>query len=77
MMAIRWPAWMTSPTATLTSVTVPPTSASTDLHLHRFEKHQDVAGTDPVAPADHDFEHTGNDLSAHILGHTPIEPQHR
>ena len=38
--------------------------------IHNF-KHQGVTGADLVALADHDFQHTGDDLSAHILGHVP------
>ena len=72
---MRSPAWITSPTDTLTLLTVPATSASTgNLHLHRLQQHQGVALTDLIAFVHHDLEHTGHDLGANVLGHLhPIQ----
>ena len=59
---------MTSPTDTLTLLTVPATSASTGISIG-LQQHQGVALTDLIALVHHDLEHTGHDLGANILGH--------
>ena len=70
------PSWTTSPSATLTAVTVPATSAMhRDLHLHRLQQHHDVADVDGVAHLDghaqHVGHHLGEDLDALFAGHGP------
>ena len=61
---------MTSPTDTLTLLTVPADLGQhRDLHLHRLQQHQGVALADLIALVNHDLEHTGHDLRANILGH--------
>ena len=61
---------MTSPTDTLTLVTVPSCFGQhRDLHLHGLEEYHGVALADLVAFVDDDFEHAGHNLRANILGH--------